>query len=78
VHIAVGGHSEAAARRAGRLGDGWFAAIDSASIAELGLPGAVERLEPHGVHRLVMFVPNRDPAGVEQAVGHLARRVGLR
>lgn len=43
VHVAIGGHSETAARRAGRLGDGWFAAIDAASIAALGLPGALER-----------------------------------
>ncbi len=43
VHVVIGGHSEAAAMRAGRLGDGWFAAIDAASIKKLTLPGALER-----------------------------------
>ncbi len=66
VHIAIGGHSEAAAKRAGRLGDGWFAAIDAASIARLTLPGALERfLELIGLMRSTAVEHERDPDAIE-------------
>lgn len=42
VHIAIGGHSEAAARRAGRLGDGFLPAIDAESVRRFGMDGALD------------------------------------
>lgn len=45
VPITVGGHSEAAARRAGRLGDGYFPAIDADTAASGGMAAAMDRLE---------------------------------
>ena len=45
VPITVGGHSEAAARRAGRLGDGYFPAIDADTVAQGGVGAALDRLE---------------------------------
>ena len=66
VHVVIGGHSQAAAERAGRLGDGWFAAIDSASIKRLTLPGALERfVELLGVMRITAEQHERDPEAIE-------------
>lgn len=66
VHITIGGHSEAAAKRAGRLGDGWLAAIDAASIAKLTLPGALERfLELIDLMRRTAVEHGRDPDAIE-------------
>lgn len=45
VPITVGGHSEVAARRAGRLGDGYFPAIDADTVASGGSGAAMDRLE---------------------------------
>lgn len=42
VHITIGGHSEAAARRAGRLGDGFFPAIDAKSVQDFGMDGVLD------------------------------------
>lgn len=59
VPIVIGGHSEAAARRAGRLGDGYFpASADPASI-----PGLIE------VMREAAAGAGRDPAALEVTVG---------
>jgi len=59
VPIVIGGHSEAAARRAGRLGDGYFpASSDPASI-----PGLIE------VMREAAASAGRDPARLEVTVG---------
>src|SRR5262249_18527272 len=59
VPIIIGGHSEAAARRAGRLGDGYFpASADPASI-----PGLIE------VMREAAAGAGRDPAALEVTVG---------
>ncbi len=66
VHVVIGGHSEAAAMRAGRVGDGWFAAIDAASIRELTLPGALERFVTLiDLMRDTAQEHGRDPAAVE-------------
>jgi probable F420-dependent oxidoreductase len=59
VPVVIGGHSEAAARRAGRLGDGYFpASADPASI-----PGLIE------VMRDAAARAGRDPATLEVTVG---------
>ena len=59
VPVVIGGHSEAAARRAGRLGDGYFpASADPASI-----PGLIE------VMREAAAGAGRDPAALEVTVG---------
>lgn len=59
VPVVIGGHSEAAARRAGRLGDGYFpASADPASI-----PGLIE------VMREAAARAGRDPAALEVTVG---------
>jgi len=59
VPVVVGGHSEAAARRAGRLGDGYFpASADAASI-----PGLIEAM------RQAAAGAGRDPAMLEVTVG---------
>src|SRR5262249_8863345 len=59
VPVVIGGHSEAAARRAGRLGDGYFpASADPASI-----PGLINVL------REAAAGAGRDPATVEVTVG---------
>jgi len=42
VHIEIGGHSKAAARRAGRLGDGFLPAIDAESVRRFGMDGALD------------------------------------
>ena len=58
VPIHVGGHSEAAARRAGRLGDGFFPATGGAKLAEL-IALARRTAEESG----------RDPAALEITSG---------
>jgi len=59
VPVVIGGHSEAAARRAGRLGDGYFpASADAATI-----PGLIE------VMRDAAARAGRDPATLEVTVG---------
>ena len=66
VHVTVGGHSEAAARRAGRLGDGFFPALDAATIAEHGLGGAIEHfLDLVRLMRQTAQDHGRDPASIE-------------
>lgn len=42
VPITIGGHSESAARRAGRLGDGFFPAIDAKSVHDYGMDGVLD------------------------------------
>ena len=42
VHVTIGGHSAAAARRAGRYGDGFFPGIDAKSVREFGMNGVLE------------------------------------
>ncbi len=69
VHITVGGHSEFAAKRAGRLGDGFFPALDAASIEELGLVGAIERAV--GLVNLAKQTAEdagRDPEAIEMSL----------
>ncbi|MDJ0496295.1 MAG: LLM class F420-dependent oxidoreductase [Acidimicrobiia bacterium] len=66
IHITIGGHSPAAAKRAGRLGDGWFAAIDADSIKKLTLPGALERfVELIALMRQTAADCGRDPDALE-------------
>jgi probable F420-dependent oxidoreductase len=57
--ILVGGHSEAAARRAGRLGDGFFPAT--------GMAGPVEPLI--ALMRRAATEAGRDPAAIEVTTG---------
>ncbi|MEM7275359.1 MAG: LLM class F420-dependent oxidoreductase [Actinomycetota bacterium] len=60
VPIVVGGHSKAAARRAGRLGDGFFPGKGSmAEIAEL-----------IDIARQTAADAGRDPAAIEMTAGH--------
>lgn len=62
VPIVVGGHSPAAARRAGRLGDGFFAMTDG--------PASLEAL---GVEmRRAALAAGRDPDEVEITAGWMA------
>ena len=62
VPITVGGHSEAAARRAGRLGDGFFPA-----------KGSLGRLaELFAVVRDAATAAGRDPDAIELSASHLA------
>lgn len=59
VPFVIGGHSEVAARRAGRLGDGFFPAT-----------GAAVALEPLiGLMRQTAREHGRDPAGIEVTAG---------
>jgi probable F420-dependent oxidoreductase len=69
VPITVGGHSEAAARRAGRLGDGYFPAIDAETVATGGITAALDRLE-HLVDlaRRTAEEHDRDPDALEVTV----------
>lgn len=62
VPITVGGHSEAAARRAGRLGDGFFPAK--------GSPGRLAEL--FAVVRDAATAAGRDPDAIELSASHLA------
>lgn len=69
VPITVGGHSRAAARRAGRLGDGYFPAIDATTIAEGGVGAALDRLdELVGLARRTAEEHDRDPDALEVSV----------
>jgi len=59
VPILIGGHSKAAARRAGRLGDGFYPlGVDDARFAEL-----------QGVMNEAARVAGRDPAAIEVTLG---------
>ena len=60
VPIVVGGHTRAAARRAGRLGDGFFPG--KGSIDELG--------ELFDVARQTAADGGRDPSAIEMTAGH--------
>lgn len=55
IPIVVGGHSHAAARRAGRLGDGWFPAVVDLDLLDRLLTSLRTAAEDAG----------RDPAGIE-------------
>lgn len=116
VHITVGGHSTFAARRAGRLGDGFLPAIDAESVRQFGMDGALDRsfelielmratgrdhgrdpdqievslfggrppspeaiarMVEAGVHRGGVALPTQDPAKIEDALHHLAERLGI-
>lgn len=69
VPVHVGGHSDAAASRAGRLGDGYFPAIDSATVADGGVGAAMDRLdELVGLARRTAEDHGRDPAALEVSV----------
>lgn len=59
VPIVVGGHSEAAARRAGRLGDGFFPAQGDMAM----LPGLIETM------RKAAADEGRDPDAIEVTAG---------
>ncbi len=61
IPIHVGGHSAAAARRAGRLGDGWF---------PLGLEGDLYERRRDEVHAAAVEA-GRDPATIEISLGGL-------
>jgi probable F420-dependent oxidoreductase len=60
VPIVVGGHSRAAAERAGRLGDGFFPG--KGSVAELA--------EAFDIVRQTAAAAGRDPAAIEFSAGH--------
>lgn len=69
VPIHVGGHSEIAARRAGRLGDGFFPALDADNIEELGFEGALRRLlDLMDLARRTAEDHDRDPDALELTV----------
>jgi probable F420-dependent oxidoreductase len=69
VPITVGGHSEAAARRAGRFGDGYFPAVDAATIGHGGADAAIDRLtELIELARRTAEEYGRDPAVLEISV----------
>ena len=65
VPIHVGGHTPAAARRAGRLGDG---------LQPLGVSGHDLRALVDVMHEAAAAA-GRDPAGLELSLGHLTARV---
>jgi probable F420-dependent oxidoreductase len=65
VPIHIGGHSPAAARRAGRLGDG---------LQPLGISGDALRNAVDVMHRAAEDA-GRDPAALELSLGHLVGRV---
>jgi probable F420-dependent oxidoreductase len=65
VPIHVGGHTVAAARRAGRLGDG---------LQPLGVTGDDLRRLVDEMHRAAVDA-GRDPAALELSLGHLVGRV---
>ena len=59
VPIVIGGHSEAAARRAGRLGDGFFPSIGA----------TVDTVPLYDVARRAAEAAGRDPAAIEMMGG---------
>jgi probable F420-dependent oxidoreductase len=61
VPIVVGGHSEAAARRAGRIGDGFF-------------PGTGDLPVLFDIVRQTAADAGRDPSAIELTAGHAAMR----
>lgn len=65
IPVHIGGHSRAAARRAGRLGDGF---------QPLGVAGA-ELAELLEVMRAAAADVGRDPAALEVSLGHLVTKV---
>lgn len=65
VPIHIGGHSRAAARRAGRLGDGF---------QPLGVAGA-DLADLVSVMRTAAEEAGRDPAALELSLGHLVTKV---
>jgi probable F420-dependent oxidoreductase len=65
VPIHIGGHSTAAARRAGRLGDGF---------QPLGVGGA-RLTELIGIMRDEAIRAGRDPAALELSLGHLVTKI---
>lgn len=67
VPIIIGGHGEIAARRAGRLGDGFFPAIFPNSEVWNRLPGLVK------VMRETALVHGRDPDSIEITSGGTRR-----
>jgi probable F420-dependent oxidoreductase len=67
VPIHIGGHSRAAARRAGRLGDGF---------QPLGLVGS-ELTDLIAVMRDEASTLGRDPDGLELSLGHLVAKIDL-
>ena len=69
VPITVGGHSEVAAKRAGRLGDGYFPAIDADTVASGGVGAAMDRLEALvTLARRTAEDHDRDPDALEVTV----------
>lgn len=68
VPIVIGGHGELAARRAGRLGDGFFPAIFPNSELKVRLPGLIETM------RQAARDAGRDPGAITITSGG-ARRV---
>jgi probable F420-dependent oxidoreductase len=65
VPVHIGGHSRAAARRAGRLGDGF---------QPLGVGGS-ELADLVGVMRDEAAMAGRDPGGLELSLGHLVAKI---
>ncbi len=65
VPVHIGGHSRAAARRAGRLGDGF---------QPLGVAGA-ELASLIGLMRDEATAAGRDPAALEVSLGHLVTKI---
>jgi probable F420-dependent oxidoreductase len=78
VPLLIGGHSDAALRRAGRLGDGWLAQQSLPALAPEALVGPIRAMRAAAVEA------ERDPASLEvvlrvvESAGHsdeLARRI---
>ncbi len=65
IPVHIGGHSVAAARRAGRLGDG---------LQPLGVAGEQLAALVQEMHRAAVDA-GRDPAGLELTLGHLVGRI---
>ncbi|MGV0793782.1 LLM class F420-dependent oxidoreductase [Mycolicibacterium sp. XJ1819] len=65
IPVHIGGHSRAAARRAGRLGDGF---------QPLGVGGA-ELVDLVGVMREAASAAGRDPDALELSLGHLVTKI---
>jgi probable F420-dependent oxidoreductase len=67
IPIVIGGHGEAAARRAGRLGDGFFPAIFPNSELWSRLPGLIQTMRHAAVEA------GRDPDAIEVTSGGTRR-----